>query len=125
RTVPGAAPRLPVGANPNAAAKTAEKKRRRNRKKLTKDDTSGDNNESEKDADSTSATPAKDAALVTDIDILKKIRQLNKKLSQIETLVKRRDQNEALEDNQISKIEAKPQIESEIATLTARLSDLS
>ncbi|KAJ2586441.1 hypothetical protein EV177_009765, partial [Coemansia sp. RSA 1804] len=116
---------LPVGANPNAAAKTAEKKRRRNRKKLTKDDTSGDNNESEKDADSTSATPAKDAALVTDIDILKKIRQLNKKLSQIETLVKRRDQNEALEDNQISKIEAKPQIESEIATLTARLSDLS
>ncbi|KAJ1769662.1 hypothetical protein IW140_005046 [Coemansia sp. RSA 1813] len=125
RTVPGAAPKLPVGASPNAVSNSSEKKRRRNRKKSSKNDADTDADKaSEKDAGPNASAPASDAPPATDIDVLKKIRQLNKKLVQIETLTKKRDQGESLEDNQISKIESRPQIESEIATLTARLSNL-
>ncbi|KAJ2387567.1 hypothetical protein GGI23_006247 [Coemansia sp. RSA 2559] len=113
------------GANPEAAsAKKSEKKqRRRDRKKSSKDD--ADNKAGEHDAPAPNAHAAADKSEspLSDIDVLKKIRQLNKKLDQIETLTKKRDQGEPLEDNQIVKIGLRPQIESEIAALTARLSN--
>ncbi|KAJ2763664.1 hypothetical protein IWQ56_004773, partial [Coemansia nantahalensis] len=111
RAVPGAAPRVPVGATPEMAAKAAEKKR--NRKKA-------------KDADpaavsAASEAPAPAPAPVTEVDILKRLRFLKKKVGQIDQLVEKRDAGEVLEANQLAKIESRAQVESEIAVLSTKL----
>ncbi|KAJ2714385.1 hypothetical protein H4R19_001756 [Coemansia spiralis] len=111
RAVPGAAPRVPVGATPEMAAKAAEKKR--NRKKA-KDGAAPD-------AAPAAAPEAPAAAPVTEVEILKRLRFLKKKVGQIEQLVVKRDAGEALEVNQLAKIESKPQVENEIAELSAKL----
>ncbi|KAI9502630.1 eukaryotic translation initiation factor eIF2A-domain-containing protein [Coemansia spiralis] len=123
--------RVTPGASPDMTASSGEKKKRRNRKKNKDDTENAGNKKSNGDtADAsyqaaTAAPVAESGGLSGEIDVLKKIKQLKKKLGQIENLAKRRDQGELLEDNQLTKIETKPQIESEIAALGGRLSSLS
>ncbi|KAJ2720084.1 hypothetical protein GGI07_004833 [Coemansia sp. Benny D115] len=146
RSVPGApassskggagngAPRLPVGAAPDAADSAAAKKRRnRNRAKKTPlaGDESAADSSSEQPATTApaaaaaAAAPAVPAEPTTEIDILKKIRAVKKKIGQIDGLIKRRDAGESLELNQLSKIATREQLESEVVDLTLQLSKLT
>ncbi|KAJ2539590.1 hypothetical protein GGF49_005108 [Coemansia sp. RSA 1853] len=114
RIVPGAAP---IGASPDMLAKVAEKKRTRNRKKA-------------KDVATTGEAPALVAAVAlaepeNEVEALKRVRQLKKKVTQINALAARRDAGEALEANQLSKIESRSQIDAEIADLLTKFSSIS
>ncbi|KAJ2368123.1 hypothetical protein H4S01_001767 [Coemansia sp. RSA 2610] len=109
--VPGAA-RVPVGASAEMVAKAAEKKRTRNRKKP-------------KDAEPAPPAAPQPAEPLSEVDALKRIRQLKKKLAQIDALAARRDAGDALEVNQLAKIESRPLIDAEIAALAAKFSSLS
>ncbi|KAJ2843808.1 kinesin-like protein, partial [Coemansia brasiliensis] len=110
RAVPGAAP-APVGASPGMLTSAADKKRSRNRKQPKP---------------AAESVPALAPAPTqkppqTDVDALKRIRQLKKKLAQIDSLAARRDAGEALEVNQLAKIGSRPQIDAEIADLSAKM----
>ncbi|KAJ2159847.1 hypothetical protein GGF46_002738 [Coemansia sp. RSA 552] len=117
RAVPGATPKVPVGAGPEMAAKANEKKR--NRKKAR--DTAAE----QPPAPSDRPQPVAPNPVHTEADALKRMRMLKKKIGQIEALATRRDAGESLEINQLAKIESRPQIEAEIADLTKRFSELA
>ncbi|KAJ2017363.1 hypothetical protein GGI01_002245 [Coemansia sp. RSA 376] len=138
RAVPGAAyvaggNRIPVGATPDMAAKAAaaaatdKKSRRRNRKK-----TKADGSDYESDAPSVAAGVATDSeskpaasSSSADIEALKRIRVLKKKVGQIDALTKKRDDGEILAPNQQAKLDSRSQIESEITQLSASLTKLN
>ncbi|KAJ1824895.1 hypothetical protein LPJ56_002775 [Coemansia sp. RSA 2599] len=122
RTVPGA---------PKKAVDAAAESKRRNRNKAKKTEKTEKIGEPSPAAPSAvSALPADGqqppaAAPTTEVEILKRVRALKKKVGQIDSLVKRRDAGEALELNQLSKIESRSEIESEIAELNQQLSQLT
>ncbi|KAJ2357428.1 hypothetical protein GGF43_001465 [Coemansia sp. RSA 2618] len=119
-SVPGAAP---VGASADMLAKAAEKKRTRNRKKPK--DATGSAASASASGAAVPAPVVAPAEPATEVDALKRIRLLKKKLTQINALAARRDAGEVLEANQLSKIESRLQIDSEIADLTSKFSSLS
>ncbi|KAJ1730039.1 hypothetical protein LPJ61_003229 [Coemansia biformis] len=116
RVVPGAGPRVPVGATPEILGKAAEKKR--NRKKA-RDAVPGAAVEAP--VAPTAAAEAAEDKPTTEVDMLKRLRFLKKKVGQIEQLAAKQDAGEVLEANQLAKIESRPQVEGEIAELAARL----
>ncbi|KAJ2778826.1 hypothetical protein H4R18_004376 [Coemansia javaensis] len=116
RVVPGAAPRAPVGASAEMLARSADKKRNRKKAKDVDADAA---------AGSAAAPGAAAGPPTTEVDVLKRLRFLKKKVGQIEQLAARRDAGEPLEANQLSKIDSRPQVEGEIAELTAKLAELS
>ncbi|KAJ1643173.1 hypothetical protein LPJ64_005029 [Coemansia asiatica] len=120
RTVPGAPPKKATAA---AAAAAADGKRRnRNKAKKTAEASPAPS------APSPAPSPADQppaAAPTTEVEILKRVRALKKKVGQIDSLIKRRDAGEALELNQLSKIESRSEIESEIDELNQQLSQLT
>ncbi|KAJ1962355.1 hypothetical protein GGI12_002696 [Dipsacomyces acuminosporus] len=111
RVVPGASPKVPVGASPEQAAKTGAKSQRKSRKKT--------NGAVDKSEESENAKP------LTEVDVLKKIRALKKKMGQIDSLVSKRDSGEKLEANQLAKIDSKAQLEGELEQLSTQLAKLS
>ncbi|KAJ2448877.1 hypothetical protein EV183_005202 [Coemansia sp. RSA 2336] len=111
RVVPGAA-QAPVGASSNMLASAAEKKRTRNRKQP----------KPAAEAQPASTPAEKPQLPQTDVDALKRIRQLKKKLTQIDSLAARRDAGETLEVNQLAKIDSRSQIDVEIAELSKKFS---
>ncbi|KAJ2491223.1 hypothetical protein IWW37_002475 [Coemansia sp. RSA 2050] len=127
-----AGPRAVPGATFAATAATEKKARRRNRKK-TKADGSDEESDTPTTAASAAAAAASDSegkppassASSADIETLRRIRVLKKKIGQIDALTKKRDDGETLAPNQLVKIDSRPQIESEIAELNASLTKLN
>ncbi|KAJ1932218.1 hypothetical protein FBU59_006448, partial [Linderina macrospora] len=116
RVVPGAPAKVPVGASPEQASKS--KNRRRNR---------GKKNGEEKPEAKPEAKPEppKPEEPMTEIDILKKVRNIKKKIGQIEALEVRKNDGETLEANQLAKIASKASLETEIEQLNQKLAKLS
>ncbi|KAJ1892920.1 hypothetical protein LPJ66_006061, partial [Kickxella alabastrina] len=129
RVVPGAAPKtpkLPVGASPDMLAKAGADKKRRTRNRSKKTTGEGAAADSTAEQPNTAEQPsAVEAAPTTEIDILKKVRALKKKVGQIDSLAKKRDAGEVLEANQLAKIAARGQIDAEIAELNAKIASLA
>ncbi|KAJ2802850.1 hypothetical protein H4R20_003121 [Coemansia guatemalensis] len=121
RPVPGAPPRAPVGATKEMVARAGEKKRTRSRK-APKDDAAAATS-TPPPAPAPSAAPK--SVPETEVEVLKRIRMLKKKIGQIEQLAARRDGGESLELNQLAKIESRSQVDDEIAELAAKLSTLT
>ncbi|KAJ2910098.1 hypothetical protein GGI21_001211 [Coemansia aciculifera] len=119
RAVPGA---TFVANNSRAPGAGDKNPRRRNRKKAL-----GDGSDEESDAppatSSTGATVSGEgkSSDTADIEALRRIRVLKKKIGQIDALAKKRDDGEELAANQLVKLDSRPTIESEIAQLTASL----
>ncbi|KAJ1818847.1 hypothetical protein LPJ60_004103 [Coemansia sp. RSA 2675] len=114
----------PVPGSAAAAAAAAEKKARRRNRKATK----GDGSDEESDAPSVAAAatdsegrPPASSSSSADIEALRRIRVLKKKIGQIDVLTKKRDDGETLAANQLVKIDTRSLIESEIAELNASL----
>ncbi|KAJ2234958.1 hypothetical protein H4R99_002802 [Coemansia sp. RSA 1722] len=130
-SVPSAT-RIVPGMPPKKAADAATDAKRRNRNKTKKTGESSPaapavaaEASAGPSAASAQSSGQPAAAPTTEVEILKRVRALKKKVGQIDSLVKRRDAGEALELNQVSKIESRSQIESEIAELSQLLSELT
>ena len=72
----------------------------------------------------TGAPAAKPTVQPTSEEFEKKIRNLNKKLRQIDALVEKKVGGAALQVNQQEKIKDRPAVEAEIAELTAKMNAL-
>ncbi|PIA12896.1 translation initiation factor eIF-2A [Coemansia reversa NRRL 1564] len=121
RAVPGAPSRVPVGATNEMLARTGEKKRVRARK-APKDEAAAVVPAASISPPSPALSAAPKSAPDTEVEVLKRIRMLKKKIGQIDQLAARRDAGETLELNQLAKIESRSQVDDEIAELAARLS---
>ncbi|KAJ1721968.1 hypothetical protein LPJ53_003571 [Coemansia erecta] len=118
--VPGAARPVPGAARAVPGAEPADKKRR-NRTRAAKKGGA----EPPADAAAAAAAAPAEAQSTPEVDMFKRVRALKKKAGQIDALVQRRDAGEVLEANQLAKIEARAQVDVELAELTAQLAQMT